>query len=83
MQPTGERVLVKPVEHIEEKKDSILVTPDSTRWTYGEVVAIGKDCKEVLTHDTVIFGAGFGSEIDYKGEKHLIINEEHIVVIIK
>ena len=61
--PFGRRILVKPVE-----KKTVLVSDDGTLNEYGEVVAIGKDVKEIKVGDKIGYSV-FGVE-------KLIIDEE-------
>lgn len=54
--PFGDRILVKPVE-----KAQVLVSDDGTLNEYGEVIAIGKDVKDIKVGDKVGFSV-FGVE---------------------
>lgn len=54
--PFGNRILVKPVE-----KQQVLVSDDGTLSEYGEVIAVGKDVKEITVGQRVGFSV-FGVE---------------------
>ncbi len=56
IKPFGNRILVKPVERAQ-----VLVGDEGTLNEYGEVVAIGKDVKEINVGDKVGFSV-FGVE---------------------
>lgn len=63
IKPFGNRILVKPAS-----KTQVLASEDGTLSEYGEVIAIGKDVKEIMVGQVVGFSV-FGVE-------KLIIDEE-------
>lgn len=63
IKPFKNRILVKPVS-----KAQVLVSDDGALSEYGEVLAVGKDVKDIKVGDTVGFSV-FGVE-------KLIIDEE-------
>ncbi len=92
LQPLDDRVLVEPLE--EEEKVGSLVIPDTAKEKpmMGIVKAIGYDfklnqgkpLKEIVkVGDKVLFGKYAGQEIKLNGKKHLIIEREHLLAVVK
>jgi chaperonin GroES len=83
--PLGNRVLIKPLE-AEEKTKSGIYIPDTAKEKplQALVVAIGdgKDIK-VKEGDKVIYESFGGSEVQIKGEKHLIMDVKDILAIVE
>ena len=93
VQPLGDRVIVKPLEQKEVKKNGIII-PDTIKEKpmEGEVVAVGKgrmtdDGKlipmEVKIGDKVLYGKYSGTEIKMDDEEYLWMKEEDVLGIIK
>ena len=85
IEPVGRRVLVKRLEEEEKKKGSIIV-PDTAKEKPQEgivknVAKVGKDDDPlpVRKGDRILFGKYSGTEIEYKDEEYLILNEEDIL----
>lgn len=83
MKPLADRVVIKRIE-AEEKTASGIVLPDTAKEKpeEGEVIACGKDVKEVKKGDKVIFGKYSTSEVKKDGEEYLIVKEEDILAVI-
>ena len=92
LQPLDDRVLVEPIE--EEEKVGSLVIPDTAKEKpmIGIVKAIGydfnlkqgKSLKDLMkVGDKVLFGKYSGQEIKVGGKKHLIIEREHLLAVVK
>ena len=88
IQPLADRVLVKPMA-AEEKTIGGIIIPDSAKEKplRGEVIATGegtKDEKMLLSEgDTVLYGKYAGTELEYEGEKYLIMRQSDILAILK
>lgn len=92
VKPLEDRVLVKPTE-AETKTASGIFLPEASkeRPVRGTVVAVGpgkrldngKRCEMgVKKGDTVVYGKYAGSEIELKGEKHLILRESELLGVV-
>ena len=88
IQPLADRVLVKPMA-AEEKTIGGIIIPDSAKEKplRGEVIAVGegtKDEKMLLSEgDTVLYGKYAGTELEYEGEKYLIMRQSDILAVLK
>ena len=87
IKPLADRVLVKPAT-AEEKTVSGIIIPDSAKEKpqKGEVLATGNGTKDeemiVKTGDTVLYGKYAGTELEWEGEKYLIMRQSDILAII-
>ncbi len=86
-EPLGKRVLVKRVEE-EAKTASGIIIPDNAKEkpSNGTVIAISSEVKEdgnIKEGDTVVFGKYGGTEITLEGVKHLVIDVDDILGILK
>jgi len=87
IKPLADRVLVKPA-NAEEKTSSGIIIPDSAKEKplKGEVLAVGNGTKDedmvVKKGDTVLYGKYAGTEIEWEGEKYLIMRQSDILAII-
>ncbi len=87
IKPLADRVLIKPMA-AEEKTIGGIIIPDSAKEKplQGEVVAVGngtKDEEMILKEgDTVLFGKYAGTELDFEGEKYLIMRQSDVLAII-
>ena len=86
IKPLADRVLVLPAQ-AEEKVGGIII-PDSAKEKplKGEVVAVGHGTKDeemvVKEGDTVLYGKYAGTEIEFEGEKYLIMRQSDVLAII-
>jgi chaperonin GroES len=85
IEPVGRRVLVKRLEEEEKKKGEIII-PDTAKEKpqQGIVENVAKVKKDddplpVKKGDKILFGKYSGTEIEYKDEEYLILNEEDIL----
>ncbi len=89
VKPLEDRVLVKPLEAA-TKTDSGIFLPESAkeRPVQGKVVATGpgkrlengqRATMSVKKGDTVVYGKYAGSELEIKGESHLILRESELL----
>ena len=87
IQPLADRVLVLPAP-AEEKVGGIII-PDTAKEKplQGKIIAAGngtKDEEMVLKEgDTVLYGKYAGTEIEFEGEKYLIMRQSDVLAVIK
>ena len=83
IQPLADRVLVKPAA-AEEKTIGGIIIPDSAKEKplRGTVLAAGNGTKDepMLLHegDEVLYGKYAGTELEFEGEKYLIIKQSDV-----
>ncbi len=93
VRPLEDRVLVKPVE-AETKTASGIYLPETSKEkpVKGEVVAVGPGKRlengkraemSVRKGDTVVYGKYAGTEVEIKGNKHLILRESELLGVIE
>ena len=89
IQPLADRVVVKPLEEVEQKKGNIII-PDTAKEKpqQGKIMAVGpgkltdegKLVKlEVKKGDKVLYGKYSGTEVTIDGEEYLIMRESDIL----
>jgi len=87
IQPLADRVLIRPVAAETTTKSGIII-PDNAKEKplRGEVIAVGegtKDEKMVLKKgDTVLYGKYAGTELEFDGEKLLIMKQADVLAIL-
>ena len=87
IQPLADRVLVLPAP-AEEKVGGIII-PDTAKEKplQGTVVAAGngtKDEEMVLKEgDAVLYGKYAGTEVEFEGEKYLIMRQSDVVAVVE
>lgn len=92
VKPLEDRILVKPIE-AETMTASGIYLPETAkeRPIQGTVVAVGTGARlengkraamSVSKGDTVVYSRYAGSEIELKGEKHLLLRESELLGII-
>ncbi|HLP05078.1 MAG TPA: co-chaperone GroES [Paludibacter sp.] len=87
IKPLADRVLVKPAA-AEEKTISGIIIPDTAKEKplRGEVLAVGKGTKDeemvVAVGNQVIFGKYAGTELEWEGEKYLIMRQSDILAVL-
>ena len=93
VKPLEDRILIKPLEK-ESQSASGIFLPESAaeKPMQGKVIATGPgkllDSGErakmsVKKGDTVVFGKYSGTEIEIKGESHLIVRESELLGLIQ
>jgi len=93
VKPLEDRVLVKPIKP-ESKTASGLYLPEGSKEKpiQGEVVAIGpgklldngkRATLSVKKGDKVVYSKYAGSEVEIKGDKHLILRETELLGVIQ
>ena len=87
IQPLADRVLVLPAA-AEEKIGSIII-PDTAKEKplRGKIVATGKGTKDeemiLKEGDEVLYGKYSGTELEFDGEKYLMMRQSDVLAIIK
>ena len=92
VKPLEDRILVKPNER-ETKTASGLYLPESSKEKpiQGKVVAVGpgklmdngkRAAMSVAKGDTVVYGKYAGTEVEIKGEQHLILRETELLGVV-
>ncbi|GAB4551239.1 MAG: co-chaperone GroES [Phycisphaerales bacterium] len=92
VKPLEDRVLVKPAEQA-SVTESGLYLPESSkeRPVRGTVVAVGPGKRldngkraemSVKKGDTVVYGKYAGTEVEIKGDEHLILRESELLGIV-
>lgn len=93
VRPLEDRVLVKPIE-AESKTASGIYLPESAKEkpVRGRVVATGpgklldngqRASMSVKKGDTVVYGKYAGTEVEIKGDKHLILRESELLGLLQ
>ncbi|MBP5259546.1 MAG: co-chaperone GroES [Paludibacteraceae bacterium] len=84
IKPLADRVLIQPAA-AEEKSAGGIILPDSAKEKplQGKVIATGNGTKDeemvVKAGDTVLYGKYAGTEIEFEGEKYLIMRQSDIL----
>ena len=87
IKPLADRVLIKPTAP-EEKTASGIIIPDSAKEKplRGEVLAVGGGTKDeamvVAVGNQVLYGKYAGTELEWEGEKYLIMRQSDILAIV-
>lgn len=87
LKPLADRVLIKPTP-AEEVTMSGIIIPDSAKEKplRGTVVSVGKGTKDeemlLKDGDQVLYGKYAGSEIEFEGEKYLIMRQSDVLAVI-
>ena len=88
IQPLADRVLVQPAA-AEEKTIGGIIIPDSAKEKplRGTVLATGNGTKDepmlLKEGDEVLYGKYSGTELEFEGEKYLIIKQQDVLAVIK
>ena len=88
IQPLADRVLIRPVAAEEQTIGGIII-PDSAKEKplRGEVIAVGNGTKDeamvLNAGDQVLYGKYAGTELEYEGEKFLIMRQSDVLAILK
>ena len=86
IKPLADRVLVKPAA-AEEKIGGIII-PDTAKEKplKGEVVSVGNGTKDeemiLKAGDQVLYGKYAGNELEFEGEKYLIMRQSDVLAVI-
>ncbi len=86
IKPLADRVLVKPAA-AEEKIGGIII-PDTAKEKplKGEVVSVGNGTKDeemiLKAGDQVLYGKYAGNELEFEGEKYLIMRQSDVLAVL-
>jgi chaperonin GroES len=93
VRPLNDKVLIKRVDAPETTKGGIIIPDTATEKPQeGKVVAVGKGKVlengtvkplDVKKGDKVLFGKYGGTEINFKGDDYIIVDENDILAIIE
>lgn len=87
LKPLADRVLIKPTP-AEEVTMSGIIIPDSAKEKplKGSVLAVGNGTKDeemqLKEGDQVLYGKYSGTEIEFEGEKYLIMRQSDVLAVI-
>ena len=87
IQPLADRVLIKPAP-AEEKTIGGIIIPDTAKEKplKGQVIATGNGTKDeqmvVKAGDQVLYGKYAGQELEYEGEKYMIMRQSDILAVL-
>ena len=87
LKPLADRVLVLPAP-AEEKVGGIII-PDTAKEKpqRGKVVAVGQGIKDdamiLKAGDVVLYGKYAGTEIEYDGEKYLMMRQSDVLAVVE
>lgn len=87
IKPLADRVLIKPAP-AEEKTVGGIIIPDTAKEKplQGEVIAAGNGTKDeemvLKTGDNVLYGKYSGTEVEFDGEKYLIMRQSDVLAVI-
>lgn len=80
LNPVTDRLIIKAEE--QEEIRGFAVVESARRPQTGIVNGAGPDCKVAKQGSRVLFHKGAGSEIEYAGEKLLIMREHDLLAVI-
>ncbi len=87
IKPLADRVLIKPAP-AEEKTVAGIIIPDTAKEKplQGEVLATGNGTKDeemqLKAGDRVLYGKYSGTEVEFDGEKYLIMRQNDVLAVI-
>ena len=88
IQPLADRVLIEPAA-AEEKTIGGIIIPDTAKEKplQGKVVAVGKGTKDeemvLKAGDTVLYGKYAGTELEFEGQKFLVMRQSDVVAVLQ
>ena len=87
IKPLADRVLIQPMA-AEEKTIGGIIIPDTAKEKplQGKVVAVGNGTKDeemvIAVGDQVLYGKYSGTELEFEGEKYLIMRQSDVLAIL-
>lgn len=84
LQPLADRIVAKPVE-AEAKTASGILLPDNAKekTQVAEVLAVGKDVKEVKVGDKIVHSEYGPNRFKQGADELLIVKEEDVLAVLK
>jgi len=88
IKPFEDRVLVEPEEIGESRTKSGIIIPDTAKEKprTGKVIEVGTDeelAENIKVGDKIVFAKFTGDEVEFEGEKYLIVSRSDILAVIK
>ena len=93
LEPIGDRVVVKVKDEEEKTVGGIVLASNAKeKPTQGEVVAVGSGAyadngeklpMTVKTGDVVLYDKYSGTNVEYEGEKYLVLRESDLLAVVK
>jgi chaperonin GroES len=88
IKPFEDRVLVEPEELEESRTKSGIIIPDTAKEKprTGKVIEVGTDeelAENIKVGDKIVFAKFTGDEVEFEGEKYLIVSRSDILAVIK
>jgi len=87
IQPLADRVLIEPAAAETQTIGGIII-PDTAKEKplKGTVIAVGKGTKDeemvLKAGDTVLYGKYAGTELEFEGQKFLVMRQSDVVAIL-
>lgn len=87
IKPLADRVLIQPMA-AEEKTIGGIIIPDTAKEKplQGTVVAVGNGTKDeemvIAVGNQVLYGKYAGTELEFEGEKYLIMRQSDVLAIL-
>jgi chaperonin GroES len=87
IKPLADRVLILP-QPAAEKTIGCIIIPDTAKEKplQGKVVAVGNGTKDeemvIAVGDQVLYGKYAGSELEFEGEKYLIMRQSDVLAVL-
>ena len=82
--PLADRIVAKAVEAEAKTASGILLTEQAREKTQlAEVVAIGKDVKEVKVGDKIVYSEYGPNRFKQGSDEYLIVKEEDVLAVVK
>lgn len=84
LHPLADRIVARPVE-AEAKSPAGILLPDNAKdkTQMGEVLAVGKEVKEVKAGDRIIHSEYGPSRIKIDGDELLLVKEEDVYAVVQ
>ena len=88
LKPLADRVIIQPTA-AEEVTSSGIITPDSAKEKplKGTVLAVGNGTKDeemvLKAGDVVLYGKYAGTEIEFEGDKVLVMRQNEVLAVIE
>lgn len=92
LKPLGDRVVLQAEQEEEKNIGGIVLASNAQeKPTVGKVIAVGegrvlengeKLAPSVKENDRVLFDKYAGNEVEYEGQKYLVVHEKDIVAVI-
>lgn len=84
LQPLADRIVAKPVEAETKTASGILLSEQSKEKTQvAEVLAVGKDVKEVKVGDRIVHSEYGPNRFKQGSDELLILKEEDVLAVVK